>query len=155
MDDTYAAELKRLGEEQLSDREIARRQIRCSRVCDIAVAGGLKTAADFFYASLVLLHGASRAEYATAGYYARTAAQRGEPRAWSVVAAATDRGLIADGLPQRYGTQFLRVGDRWTVDPVDPQVSDAERAFYAVPPLWVQRKSAAAQRRLPDEADTL
>jgi hypothetical protein len=30
---------------------------------------------------------------------------------------------------------------------IDEQISDAERAFYGVPPLWVQRKSAAALQR--------
>ena len=153
MDHPYSDELRTLGEAQISDNEVARRQLRCSRVCDIAVAGGLQSAADYFYAALVLLHGVSRDEYATAQYFARTAAQRGDDRAWSVVAAAWDRWLIAAGKPQRYGTQFLRSGDGWTVDPVDMRVSDNERALFAVPPLWFQRKSAALQRRVTDQAD--
>jgi hypothetical protein len=152
MDDSYSAELERLGDEQLGDDEVARRQIRCDRVCDIAVAGGLQSAADFFYAGLVLMHGVSVEEFATALYFARTAANRGEDRAWSIIAACWDRWLIAKGQPQRFGTQFIRHHQVWTVDPIEPDISDAERAFYGVPPLWVQRKSAALlQRRSTEE----
>ncbi len=147
MDDSYSAELERLGDEQLADDEAQRRQIRCGRVCDIAVAGGLQTAGDFYYAALVLMHGVSIDEFATALYFARTAAHRGEQRAWSIAAACWDRWLIAKGRPQRYGTQFLRVNHVWTIEPIDESVTDAERAFYAVPPLWVQRKSAALLQR--------
>jgi len=151
MDDSYSAELERLGDEQLGDDEVERRQIRCGRVCDIAVAGGLQSAADFYYAAVVLMHGLSVDEFATALYFARTAAHRGEDRAWSIVAACWDRWLIAKGLPQRFGTQFLRHHNVWTVDPIEPDISDAERAFYGVPPLWVQRKSAALLQRRTKE----
>jgi hypothetical protein len=147
MDESYSSELERLGDEQLHDDEAPRRQIRCGRVCDIAVAGGLRSAGDFYFAAVVLMHGVSVDEYATALYFARTAAQRGDGRAWSIVAACWDRWLIANGKAQRYGTQFLRINNTWTVDPVDAAVTDSVRAFYAVPPLWVQRKSAALLQR--------
>ena len=147
MDDSYSAELERLGDEQINDDEVARRHIRCGRVCDIAVAGGLQSATDYYYAAMVLMHGVSVDEFATALYFARTAAHRGEDRAWSIVAACWDRWLIAKGRPQRFGTQFVRLNHIWTVDPIETDVSDAERAFYGVPPLWVQRKSAALLQR--------
>ena len=147
MDDSYSTELERLGDEQLHDDEAPRRQMRCGRVCDIAVAGGIRTPSDFYFAALVLMHGVTVDEYATALYFARTAAHRGDGRAWSIVAACWDRWLIAKGAPQRYGTQFLRINGVWTVEPIDPTVTDVERALYAVPPLWVQRKSAALLQR--------
>jgi hypothetical protein len=63
------------------------------------------------------------------------------PARW-LAAAALDRWLMATGKPQRYGTQYRRIGsgpfELWQVD---PETTDEERAAWDVPPL------AEAQRR--------
>ena len=147
MEESYSIELERLADEQIQEDEHGARRERCERVCDIAVAGGIRSGADYYYAAIVLLHGETLEEFATALHFARTSTNQREPRAWSVVAATWDRLLIANRRPQRFGTQFIHVDGLWGLGPVDEQTSDAERAFYGVPPLWVQRKSAAALQR--------
>ena len=147
MEESFSIELERLADEQLQDDDYTARRTRCERVCDIAVAGGISSGADYYYAAVVLLHGETPEEFATALHFARTASHQHDSRAWSVVAATWDRLLIAKRRPQRFGTQFIRIDGQWGLGPVDEQVSDAERAFYGVPPLWVQRKSAAALQR--------
>lgn len=147
MDETFSHELERLADEQLHDDNTHQRQHRCGRVCDIAAAGGITEPADYYHAAIVLLHGETIEEFATALYFARTATQRHDHRAWAVIAASWDRLLIAKHQPQRFGTQFIRINGRWSLGEIDPSVNDAERAFYGVPPLWVQIKSAAAMQR--------
>jgi hypothetical protein len=49
------------------------------------------------------------------------------------------------GKPQRYGTQFKRdPGGPWYLYPVDPAVTDEERARWNVPPLAELKKRAEA-----------
>ena len=147
MSESFSAELERLADEQLHDDDTHTRRQRCHRVCDIAADHWLTQAHDYYHAAVVLMHGDQAEEFATGLAYARVAATRAEHRAWCVVAACWDRFLIAKRKPQRYGTQFLRINGRWGLGEIDPSVSDAERALYGVPPLWVQIKSAAALQR--------
>lgn len=147
MDETFSHELERLADEQLHDDNSTHRHHRCGRVCDIAAAGGIAEPADYYHAAIVLLYGETVEEFATALYFARTATQRSDHRAWAVVAASWDRLLIAKRQPQRFGTQFIRINGCWSLGEIDPSVNDVERALYGVPPLWVQIKSAAAMQR--------
>lgn len=52
-----------------------------------------------------------------------------------LAAAALDRGRTAAGLPQKYGTQYRKVGKRWELHPVEPETSDEERRQWSVPSL--------------------
>ncbi len=58
------------------------------------------------------------------------------PLARWLAAASKDRELMALGKPQLYGTQFKRGADgkvvRW---PVDPSITNAERARWHVDPI--------------------
>lgn len=147
MSDSFSQELKQLADEQLHNEDSTLRRERCARVCDIAVDGGIRTGEDFYHAAVVLLHGETPEEFATALHFARTAAKQQEPRAWSVIAATWDRLLIAKKRPQRFGTQFVKINGKWSLGAVDPSTTDAERALYAVPPLWVQQKNAEVLQR--------
>ena len=75
----------------------------------------------------------------------------GEARAWSVIAAAWDRALLARGQPQRFGTQFIRENGRWSLGRVDPRVNDYQRALYGVPPLWFQQQNVDQLQRREDD----
>src|SRR6266498_615633 len=44
-------------------------------------------------------------------------------------------------ITQRFGTQFIRENGRWSLGKIDPRVTDAQRALYGVPPLWVQQQN--------------
>jgi hypothetical protein len=146
-------ELERLAEEQLSDLEsegqerVRSGKRRRERVAALYAAGAVQSPEDHYYAALVMLYGEEPSHFDLARRLARTAAHDGEERAWSVFAAAWDRSLIARGQPQRFGTQFVREHGHWSLGGIDEQTTDAERAFYAVPPLWVQRQNLEQIRR--------
>ncbi|HWQ15107.1 MAG TPA: hypothetical protein VNL77_20080 [Roseiflexaceae bacterium] len=151
-----SAELERLAEEQINDLDsegedrVRRGKIRRERVVALYAQGAVESAQDNYHAALVMLYGDDSAHYDMARTFARRAAALGEQRAWSVVAAAWDRSLLARGAPQRFGTQFIRENGRWSLGEVDPRVSDAERAMYGVPPLWVQQQSVEQLQRRED-----
>ncbi|MBU6332849.1 MAG: hypothetical protein KGS47_00485 [Chloroflexi bacterium] len=155
-----SAELERLADEQLDANDAdgadagggAARARRCARVLALYAAGAVDSRADAYHAACVLLYSIEAAHFDLAATLARSAARRGEDRAWPIIAAAVDRGRLARGQQQRFGTQFVRQGARWVVAPVDPAVSDALRAFYAVPPLWVLHQSAAQLQRDDERA---
>lgn len=149
-------ELERLAAEQLSDLNSdsddrsTNARVRRERVLSLYRQGEITEPFENYHAALIMLYGDEIAHYELARTFARRAAALGEPRAWSVVAAAWDRILLRRNRPQRYGTQFIREEGRWTLGEVDPAVTDAERAFYGIPPLWVQRQNAAALQRRED-----
>jgi hypothetical protein len=149
-------ELARLAEEQINDLDtegddrVRRGKERRERVAQLYAQGAVETGQDYYHAALVMLYGEDVAHYDLARTFARRSAGLGEPRAWSVVAAAWDRALLARGEPQRYGTQFVRENGRWSLGQIDPSVTDGERAMYGVPPLWVQRQHVEQLQRRED-----
>ena len=148
-------ELTRLAREtteaQSGTAEVAETRRRCQRVIDIYANGDLISGMDYFHAAWVLLWGETAAHFELARHFARRATELEEPRAWTLRAMAWDRLLIAQGKPQRFGTQIIRQGGRWSLGQVDPQVSDDQRAFFAVPPLFVQIQLAEQLQRQEDE----
>lgn len=152
-----SAELERLAEEQINDLEstgeerIQRGKERRVRVLMLYNQGMLRSAQDNYHAALVMLYGDDVAHFELAKTFAQRASVIGEPRAWSVIAAAWDRSLVGRGRPQRFGTQFIREGGRWTLGKIDPRITDAQRALYGVPPLWVQQQHAARLQQREDE----
>jgi hypothetical protein len=154
--ETPSAELERLAEEQINDLEsegedrAQRGKQRRERVVELYAQGAVDSAQDHYHAALVMLYGDEPPQYDLARTFANRAAKLGEQRAWSVMAAAWDRALLAQGAPQRFGTQFVRENGRWSLGEVDPAVTDAERAMYGVPPLWVQRQNVEQLQRRDD-----
>ncbi|WP_257451081.1 TPR end-of-group domain-containing protein [Archangium lipolyticum] len=118
---------------QIAERDRQRRQ----RVGELLDAGAAKTGADFFAAALVFQHGNALEDYARARELAAEAARRGHPHALWLTAAAWDRWLMRAGKPQRFGTQYRPdpATKQMRLYPVDPAVTDAERARWGFPPL--------------------
>jgi hypothetical protein len=151
-------ELERLAEEQMNDidtegEERSRRgKQRRERVVTLYAQGALRSGEDNYHAALIMLYGEELAHFDLARTFARRATSIGEPRAWSVIAAAWDRALLARGRPQRFGTQFIREDGNWSLGKVDPRVTDSERAMYGVPPLWVQQQNVEQLRRREEES---
>lgn len=145
-------ELARLAQETIEGQgnDAAAVRTRCQRVIDLYANGAISDSRDHFHAALVLLYGEKPAHYELARTFARRAADQGEPRAWTLVAMSWDRWLLAVGRPQRFGTQIIKQGGRWSLGLVDEQVSDLDRAFYGVPPLYVQRQRADQLQRQED-----
>ena len=152
-----SAELERLAEEQINDLDSTgedrsrRGRERRERVLALYGQGALRSAQDNYHAALVMLYGDEVAHFELSKTFAKRSAALGEARAWSVVAAAWDRSLLGRGHPQRFGTQFVRENGRWSLGRVDPRVTDAMRALYGVPPLWVQQQNAEQLQQREEE----
>lgn len=108
---------------------------------------------DLYFAALIMLYGDESKHHDLARQLAQRAAVEGEQRAWSIIAAAWDRSLLARGMPQRFGTQFVRENGRLTLGPIDPRITDAQRAMYGVLPLWVQRQHLEQLQRREENED--
>lgn len=149
-------ELWSITEEDQSDRGTQtidfkavgeRDRVRRKRVAEILAAGQVKTSIDYFNAALVMQHGNYPDEYKEAHDLAMRAVEldpANKDAKW-LAAASEDRYLQCIGKPQIYGTQFRKVGDIWTLDPIDEKaVTDEERARWNVPPLAAAKKRAEA-----------
>jgi hypothetical protein len=150
-------ELARLAQEtiesQASTVDLAAMRIRSQRVIDLYVKGAIQDAREYFHASLVLLYGEKSEHYELSRTFAQRAARQGEERAWTVYAMAWDRWLLSTNQPQRFGTQIIRQNGRWSLGDINHDMSDNERAFYGVPPLYVQQQRAAQLQRQEDMSD--
>jgi hypothetical protein len=124
---------------------------RCQRVIDLYAQGHIQDGRDNFHAAWVMLCGETQGHFSLARMFSRRACDLGEERAWTLRAMAWDRWLVASGQPQRFGTQLIKQGGRWSLGTVDPKISDLDRALYAVPPLYVQVQRAEQLQRQEDQ----
>lgn len=114
--------------------------------------GGLRAPEDFFFAAAVLNHSEEIADNQLAHELAVRAATLAPSSllARALAGAADDRLQMRAGLPQKYGTQFVRDGDGgWSLYPVDERVSDEQRAKWALPPLSEARARVAELNAAP------
>jgi hypothetical protein len=127
----------------VSERDLARRK----RVLELFRAHRLKAADDYYHGAMIFQHGSAAEDFDFA-YQLSLKASELEPThraARWLAAAAKDRYLMTLGKPQLYGTQFKRdPGGPWYLYPVDPSITDEERAKWSVPPLAEAKKRAAA-----------
>jgi tetratricopeptide (TPR) repeat protein len=145
-------ELARLTAEDQKDREagdkidwtvVGKRDAeRLKRTREIAAAGGLHQADDYFNAALILQHSDKTEDYAQAHEWCLKAVELDPelPSARWLAAATQDRWLMNQGKPQHYGTQYKKVNGRWILWDVDPSVTDEERIRWEVPTLAEARK---------------
>ena len=131
-----------------------RSQDRAAKVRKLLAEKGVGSAADRYYAALVLVQCPSEADLELAQQQALAAADQGEARGFRVAAEALDKLLIKRGMMQRYGTQFVwePVLRAWRLYPLDPRTSDVERKAMGVPPLEELRQQEAALNK--HEKDT-
>ncbi len=164
--DRRAVAARTMTQPELSLRDDERRQ----RLESLAADGALQSADDYYYAAYLLQHGTLPEEFRRAHDFAAEAVTRGTRPARWLFAATLDRWLVALGKPQQYGTQYVRIGTHgYAIYEVEPEVSDAERAQYDVPPLdeqlrmlteknggwpvpWVQRVNGKLQIIEPEDA---
>lgn len=120
---------------QITPRDHARRE----RVDAILAAGGAHAADDYFHAAMVYQHGDAPDEIQRARDLALKAVALDpllDSARW-LAAAAEDRKLMYEHKPQKWGTQSHRVDDKWVLWPVDPAITDDQRAEWNVPPLHI------------------
>lgn len=103
-------------------------------------AGKVRTSNDFYYAAMVMQHGATTEDYQLAFSLSRlsTTLDPSNKRALWLSAASWDRILMSKGVAQWYGTQYHSTGPGapmklYKVD--ESVVSDTERAAMNVPSL--------------------
>jgi hypothetical protein len=110
---------------------------RKEKVLALINEGKVKSAQDYHHAALIFQHGESTNDFKKAHELATKAVALGDESARWLFAATLDRYLISMGKPQKYGTQFkLNNNGEWELgEPIDPTVTDKERAKYNVPPL--------------------
>jgi TPR repeat protein len=130
----------------MRDRDRERRR----EVAAMIDAGAVTTAEDLFQAARIFQHGDEPADARMAFDLARQSAERNHRPARWLAAAAYDRWLMYQGLPQKYGTNYVSDGKRQRLWDVNPATTDDERALWDVPPLAEQlRKAEEATRRDP------
>jgi len=125
---------------------------RREEVLSIIGEKGLRTARDYFHAAMVFQHGNSADEIRMAyslAWIASTLDPEHETARW-LSAAAWDRIMMREGMPQWYGTQFRTVSPDgpWELYEVDEDaVTDEERARFGVPPLAESKARAEAMNQ--------
>ena len=131
--------------EEAADRR-QRAEERAAKVRKLLAEEGVGSAADRYYAALVLVQCPTEADLELAQQQALAAAEQGETRGFRVAAEALDKLLVKRGMMQRYGTQFVwePVLRSWRLYPLDPRTSDAERKAMGVPSLEELRQQEAA-----------
>ena len=123
-----------------------RLQQRAGKVLKLLAEEDVGSAADHYYAALVLVQCPQAADLERANELALAAAELGEARGFRVAAEALDKQMLKRGMLQRYGTQFVwePVLRAWRLYPVDPRTTDAERKAMGVPALEELKQQEAA-----------
>ncbi len=137
--------LKKLYEADISDRhnKISNQRLnindqqRIAQVQTILDREQSLDSQDYHFAALIFQHGESLGQFQKAHKLAIMAVELGDNSARWLAAASLDRSLLMEGKPQKYGTQFkLNENNAWElILPVDPYITDDERAIWNVPPL--------------------
>lgn len=105
---------------------------------------------ECYYLAMLYQHGSAVAHSRLAVRYAKRACEMEYEKAKWLYAAAVDRLLSKQGKPQRYGTQFIKKNakSKWQLHPVDPLITDEERAKWNVPLL---AEAKAKVKRMNEE----
>jgi len=125
---------------------------RRAEVLAIMSGNGLRTSADYFHAAMVFQHGETADEIRTAYGLAWLASvlDPGNKDALWLSAAAWDRVMMREDMPQWYGTQFWKPSKDapWELYKIDESaVTDEDRIRMGVPTLAETRKKAEAMNR--------
>ncbi len=130
----------------LRERDADRRE----QVRRIVCGGGELSPVECYSAAWILNHGETVDEFALAHDLAMRAFESGVRKARWLAAAALDRGLMHQGLPQRFGTNIVPDGRRYRLWDLDPTTTDAERMEWDVPPLAdLERRAREATASAP------
>ena len=115
----------------------ARQREKCAKVVEWYGEGLIRTPEDHLFAARILATSDVRTELELARVLAVRAAELGEESAYPVQAEAVDRLLLKQGLPQRYGTQYVwePLFGRWRHYAVDPLTTDEMRKAMGIAPL--------------------
>lgn len=121
----------------LTHKMYARQGKKCAQVVRWYEEGVIQTPGDHLFAARILVTSDVRTELELGRELAVQAAELGEEHAYAVQAEAVDRLLLKQGLPQRYGTQYVwePLFGRWRHYAVDPLTTDELREAMGILPL--------------------
>lgn len=105
------------------------------RVLELLKAKKIKTADDFYRASFIFHHGKNYKSYLIATALAAVSHHLGEPWGKNLYAITLDRLLLSIGLPQQFGSQFIKKQGKYKLAPLNKHTSDKERKKYLIEPL--------------------
>lgn len=119
-----------------------RDSLRLSKVNELLEKKAMHTAQDYYHAAMIFQHGEDTTVYKKAIKMMQKAIAIDSTIDKWLLAAATDRYLMAKGEPQIYGTQYIQYnGESIQLYKIDSsKISDAERVIYGVKTLAEQRK---------------
>jgi hypothetical protein len=138
---------EQLDHEQLQ-QVLQRDRVRRQRVEELVGSEALQDPEDYFHAAMVFQHGETLDDFWRAYELANRGAQLGHPNCRWLTAAAYDRGLMNQGKPQKYGTQYTSRDDKpYRLWDVDPTTTNEERAAWDVPPLTEALQQAEEHTR--------
>jgi hypothetical protein len=81
--------------------------------------GAVSTGEDFEYMAFLFQHSSTFDDYATAHELAVCAGLRGKKSASWIGGATYDRMMLSASYPQRFGTQFMMSGSKYSFDTID------------------------------------
>jgi len=110
-------------------------EVRLETVRQLVREGSACSVDDQYFASMVLLESDEFADIDLAYQMAERALSGGHPDALPLVARAVDTSLIAQGFPQKYGTQLRQVDGSDCLIEISNDLSDAQRAQYGQPAI--------------------
>ena len=134
-------ELKTMYEDDQAERmggrlSPERDRERLERARELLLAGELRTAEDYYHASMLFQHSADRSgrDHLRAHVLGVAAAMLGHEGARWLSAAALDRYLVFNEMDQFFGTQFERDGEGlWHPGVLDSQRTEALRELFGIP----------------------
>jgi len=121
--------------EELRQRDAQRK----ASLVEMISRGEVNTANDLYHAAVIFLHGHEPKDFLAGHRYAMIASINGHRAARWLAASSLDRFLMANGMPQIYGTQFEfneeegKYQLRLPID--DSHILAFEKKFFNVPPV--------------------
>jgi hypothetical protein len=86
--------------------------------------GAVSTGEDFEYMAFLFQHSSTFDDYATAHELAVCAVLRGKRSASWIAGASYDRMMLSASYPQRFGTQFMMSGSKYSFDTIDTTMTN-------------------------------
>ena len=123
---------------------------RIQTVREILESGAALSGSDYFHACIILMHGDCPDDFWQAHALALSAVDHQYNGARPFAAAAYDKWLMYQGLPQKYGTQYVPDGIGLRLWDVDPTTTDEERATWDLPTMAELQKKVVHMNKTFD-----
>lgn len=120
----------------ITKRDSERREL----VREILKGEKVFSAKELYIASMIFHHSGDLSDLKLARKLAKLSSDLDYKKALWLFAAITDRILMLEKKPQKYGTQFVKKSSKgkWKLYPVNKRTTDKQRAEFNVPPLQTQ-----------------